>query len=112
MADIKSTEYNQNSGVFETLAIQDGKLIDHVSADITALIEKNKYKQNNESSLLSLSNSQGANYKQVAELDMVTVHRLLSEYNIDVFNPDHMPRLKKWLNLSDNKFFKTTNGRI
>lgn len=50
--------------------------------------------------------------RKIAELDSVTIHKLLVEHNIDVFNKDDMPALKKWLRQSENSKFRTVHGRF
>ena len=74
--------------------------------DITSLLEENKRKRNESNN--GFTDDRGL--RHIAELDMVTVHKLKVEHNIDVFNNDDMPRLKKWL--KEHPAFMTVNGGI
>lgn len=110
MTTLKDTEFNRNTGVLETTALEDGKLVNHLQADITSLIEKNQQAYNSGNNGFTKER----NMRQLAELDMVTVQRLLVEHGIDVFSPDpdHMKRLKKWLKDPANKHFRTAHGQF
>jgi hypothetical protein len=77
---------------------------DRMSTDLTDLMERNKYERNNSNNGFTKE----GDMRKIAELDMLTVYRLKSEFNIDVFNNDDMPRLKRWL--KDNRGFTTVNG--
>ena len=91
-------------GVIEEQHLLDGKL--HVSrkADISDLLERNKAERNQSNNGFTKE----GDMRKIAELDMLTVYKLKEDYNIDVFNNDDMPRLKKWL--KENKAFATVNG--
>lgn len=107
---IINKEYDPHTGIIETFASEDNRLIEHFSSDITKLIERNKDKQKYSNSILS--NDSNTNLREIAELDHVTYLRLISEHNIDVFNPYDLSKFKKWLNKPENKYFKTVNGRV
>lgn len=79
---------------------------DRMSVDLSDLMERNKYERNYSDNGFTKERDM----RKIAELDMLTVYKLKSEHNIDVFNNDDMPRLKKWLN--ENSGFKTVAGRI
>lgn len=76
------------------------------SMDLSSLFERNLYERNNGNNGFTTE----GDMRKIAELDMVTVMRLKSEFNIDVFNNDDTPRLKKWL--KENNKFMTVNGGI
>lgn len=84
-----------------------GNLIVHSFTNNTALMEKNK---------ISRDNTNGFNktktMREIADIDLVTCHRLLVEHNIDVNNPEDMPRLKAWLRERDNRGFVTCSGKF
>jgi hypothetical protein len=79
---------------------------DRMAVDLSDLMERNKYERNYSNNGFTKE----GDMRKIAELDMLTVYKLKSEHNIDVFNNDDMPRLKKWLN--ENIGFKTVAGRI
>lgn len=110
MSSLSSKEFNNWTGAVETFALEDGKIYDHQAQDITWLIEQNKEAQKQSNSVLS--NDGTSNLRKIAEIDSTTQLRLLTEFGIDVYNPAHMPKLKQWLNRSENRYFKTVAGRV
>jgi len=91
---ITKTYYDQSTATFT----------DSMSVDLKDLMVRNQYERNSSSNGFTKE----GDMRKIAELDMLTVHKLKSEFNIDVFNNDDMPRLKRWL--KDNRGFMTVNG--
>lgn len=79
-----------------------GVMHERMTADISNLLKQNKLKRD-----YTDGYTDSRDMRQLAELDMLTVFKLKSEHNIDVWNPDDMPRLKKWL--KENPAFMTVN---
>lgn len=102
------TEYNSSTNSYETTQVEDGKIIISGKANIEWLIDQNKRKI--DSGVNGFN--QSGNIRQIAELDMDTVVRLKTEHGIDVWNPDHMDALKKWLRNPENKYFRTVHGKF
>ncbi len=76
--------------------------------NITGILERNKTLQNAEGyKKESIKN----NFQHVAEIPLVVYQAWLKE-GIDVLNPDHWPKVKAKLQDPDNKFLRTTLGRI
>lgn len=80
--------------------------VDRMSADLSDLMERNKYERNNSDN--GFTKERGM--RKIAELDMLTVLKLKQDFNIDVYNNDDMPRLKAWLR--DNRGFTTVSGKF
>ncbi|MGJ0430871.1 hypothetical protein [Methylobacter sp.] len=78
------------------------------AVDLSGLMEHNLQLRNSENN--GFTRDRGL--RHIAELDMVTVEKLLTEHGIDVFNPEHMPRLKMWLRDRDNRGFVTCSGKF
>ena len=91
-----------NEGMFVDSYYDNGVIHERTSADISSLLEHNKYLRNNTDGF-----TKERDMRHIAELDMITVAKLKAEHNIDVFNNDDMPRLKKWL--KENSAFMTVN---
>jgi hypothetical protein len=97
-------EINQD-GVFEDSYYDDSTNKIHVKqvANISDLLERNKYERDYSNNGFTKERDM----RKIAELDMLTVQKLKTEHNIDVFNNDDMPRLKQWL--KENRGFMTVN---
>lgn len=93
-------------GIVTKSYYDNGLIRERSFADISDLLERNLYERNNSNNGFTKE----GDMRKIAELDMLTVHRLKTEFNIDVFNNEDMPRLKKWL--KDNRAFMTVNGGI
>lgn len=85
-----------------------GNLVVHTKYDATQLMERQKQKRN--SGFNGYTNSR--DFREIAEIDDVTIYKLLVEHNIDVNKKEDMPRLKKWLKERDNKGFLSVDGSI
>lgn len=98
---------SEYKGGIKTDTFFDGtNLIEHETSDLSQLLENNKRLRNNGTNGFTKERD----LRHIAELDMLTVMKLRKELNIDVFNPDDMPRLKQWLR--SNPAFLTVDGRI
>lgn len=99
-------EYN-HGGVIED-NYSDGNGIIHVrqQVDLSNLFESN----NDDKKYGNNGFTKEGDMRKIAEIDMLTVYKLKTELNIDVFNNDDLPRLKKWL--KENNKFMTVNGGI
>lgn len=97
-----------HDGIIEKSYFDDvtGNIHTRHSVDLTNLFEQNKYERINGNNGFTKERDM----RKIAELDMVTVMRLKNEFNIDVFNNDDMPRLKKWL--KEHRNFMTVDGGI
>ena len=76
--------------------------------DISQIIERNKKLQNAEA-----YKKEGIkkNFQQVADIPIVVYQQWLRE-GVDLFNPDHWPKVKAKLQDPDNRFLRTTLGGI
>lgn len=48
----------------------------------------------------------------VASIPIGVQYKWLKEYGVDVFNKEHLPRVKSLLNSPDWKYLRTSTGRI
>jgi hypothetical protein len=84
-----------------------GDLIVHREADVEPLLELNK----------ALATS-GDGYtpsrelRRAASIPLAIIEKWRNEHGIDVFNPDHMPAVRKLLNSSEYAFLRTAPGRL
>ncbi len=86
-----------------------GMMYENKVADLTTLMDHNAILRNNTN---GFSHDKDRSFRHIAEIDMVTVQKLLLEHNIDVFNKDDMPRLKQWLRDRDNRGFVVCSGKF
>lgn len=86
----------------------DALIVNSTFQNTNLLIEQNKQARNYGNNGFNKSRSM----RKIAELDPVTIHKLLVEHHIDVYNQEDMPRLKKWLRDRDNRAFVTVDGRF
>lgn len=75
-----------------------------------ALIEQNLQERNSGTNGFSKTR----NLRKIAEIDIITQMKLLTDHNIDLarWNIDDQTNFKKWLAQSDNAYFRTYNGSI
>ena len=109
--DLIVSMLNPYTGIKEDMFYDDNdqKIVVARTSDVTKMIEGNKRLQNETS---TLPRRTAPTYERVARIDFNTLERIKQEYNIDWNHPDDLPRLLKWLEHPDNKFFKTTTKRL
>lgn len=83
-------------------------LVVHTTYETDALMDANTAARNDGSNGFN----KARDCRKIAELDPVTIHKLLVEENIDVFNPADNQRLLAWLRNRDNRGFTTVSGRF
>ena len=81
-------------------------IVVNTECNVTALLDKNNQERNDGSNGYTASRD----LRKIAEIDAVTILRLLTDFNIDVYNKEDMPRLKKWLRDRDNRGFTTVRA--
>lgn len=104
---MKHLHSERTSGVNEHTFFDSGTGNIHTRSivDLTNLFDKNQYEKNHGNNGFTKE----GDMRKIAEIDMVTVMRLKTEFNIDVYKNEDMPRLKKWLK-ENNKFMTVTGG--
>lgn len=85
----------------------DGSLIVHRLADVEPILELNK----------ALATS-GDGYtpsrelRRAASIPMAVIEKWRNELGVDIFNPDHMPAVRRLLNSNEYAFLRTAPGRL
>jgi hypothetical protein len=76
-------------------------------ADVEPILEHNK-------ALHSFNDgySPSREWRRAASIPLVIVEKWRNEHGIDVFNPDHMPAVKRLLNSSEYLYLRTAPGRL
>lgn len=83
----------------------DGSLVVHREADVEPLLELNK----------ALATS-GDGYtpsrelRRAASIPLAVIEKWRNELGVDVFNPDHMPAVRRLLNSSEYRHLRTAPG--
>ncbi len=85
----------------------DGSLIVHREADVEANLEANK-------ALYSMNDgySPSRELRRAASIPMAIVEKWKNELGVDVFNPDHLPAVRRLLNSSEYLYLRTAPGRL
>lgn len=85
----------------------DGSLIVHREADVEPLLEANK-------ALYSMNDgySPSRELRRAASIPMAIIEKWKNELGVDVFNPDHMPAVRRLLNSNEYAFLRTAPGRL
>ena len=87
---------------------EDGKMIFESSQDVSSLISKNTAERNEYRSGSLQGNTQ-RHQQKVAEIPTALYHQLIKELGQPKDNPTGW---RKWLNDYDNRFFRTSGGRV
>ena len=76
-------------------------------ADVEPILEHNK-------ALYSMNDgySPGREWRRAASIPMAIIEKWRNEHGIDVFNPDHMPAVRRLLNSNEYAFLRTAPGRL
>jgi hypothetical protein len=85
----------------------DGSLIVHREADVEPLLELNK--------ALAASGdgyTPSRELRRAASIPLAIVEKWKNELGVDVFNPDHMPKVRQLLNSSEYLYLRTAPGRL
>lgn len=85
----------------------DGSLIVHRLADVEPLLELNK--------ALATSGdgyTPSRDLRRAASIPLAIIEKWRNEHGIDVFNPDHMPAVRRLLNSNEYAFLRTAPGRL
>lgn len=97
-------------GAIETHYVLDpmtGNLIVHRNADVGPILEHNK----------ALATS-GDGYtpsrelRRAASIPFAIVEKWKNELGVDLFNPDHLPAVRRLLNSSEYLYLRTAPGRL
>ena len=86
----------------------DGTMVFETNQDISSLISKNTSERNEYRSGSLRGNTQ-RHQQKVAEIPTALYHQLIQELGQPKDNPKGW---KKWLNDYDNRFFRTSGGRV
>jgi hypothetical protein len=85
----------------------DGSLVVHRLADVEPLLELNK--------ALATSGdgyTPSRDLRRAASVPMAIIEKWRNEHGIDLFNPDHMPAVRRLLNSSEYMYLRTAPGRL
>jgi hypothetical protein len=85
----------------------DGSLIVHRKADVEPLLEHNKVLQT-----LNDGYSPSRELRRAASIPMAIIEKWKNEMGVDVFNPDHLPKVRQLLNSSEYLWLRTAPGRL
>jgi hypothetical protein len=85
----------------------DGSLIVHRLADVEANLEANK-------ALYTLNDgyTPSREMRRAASIPMAVVEKWRNELGVDIFNPDHLPAVRRLLNSSQHLYLRTAPGRL
>jgi hypothetical protein len=85
----------------------DGSLIVHRLADVEANLEANK-------ALYTLNDgyTPSREMRRAASIPMAVVEKWRNELGVDIFNPDHLPAVRRLLNSSEYLYLRTAPGRL
>jgi len=86
----------------ETIAIE-------TKQDVTKLLDINRKLRNE---FQGYKDRPGSHHHLYAVIPSVVITQWLTEYGVDVYDPDHEPRVTKLLNDPDWRHLRTTEGRI
>ena len=86
----------------------DGKMIFESTQNVDSLLAKNTAERN-EYRAGSLQGDTQKHHQKVAEIPTALYHQLIEELGQPKDNPQAW---KKWLNDYDNRFFRTSGGRV
>ena len=77
--------------------------------DVEPLLELNKKELNGDSMYGSQTNS---GMRKVASIPLVVIEKWKRELGVDVFNKDHMPKVKQLLNDPEYRWLRTHESNI
>lgn len=86
----------------------DGKIVFETTQNVDALLSQNKAERNDYRPDSLIGNTQ-AHQQKVAEIPAALYHQLVQELGQPKHNPNGW---KKWLNDYDNRFFRTSGGKV
>lgn len=84
-----------------------GDLVVHREADVEPILEHNK--------ALAASGdgySPSRELRRAASIPMAIVEKWKNELGVDVFNPDHLPAVRRLLNSNEYLYLRTAPGRL
>jgi len=84
-----------------------GDLTVHRGADVEPLLEQNKALFNSGDGY-----SPSREWRRAASIPMAIVEKWRNEKGVDVFNPDHMPKVRQLLNSNEYLYLRTAPGRL
>jgi len=87
---------------------EDGKIIFESTQNVDALLNQNKSERNDYRADSLIGNTQ-KHHQKVAEIPTALYHQLIQELGQPKDNPKGC---KKWLNDYDNRFFRTSGGKV
>ena len=93
-------DYDPMTGVTEHFEATDDGFNITYSQDVEGIIESNKERAKEKASRKN-------EFRQVAEIPITLQMDWLVKHGIDVWNPDHMPGVKRLLNDPDYRYLKT-----
>lgn len=96
-----TTYHSYNHDTKQTIIEREQK-VDHILDMNKALANDDGYKKD------GIKKS----WMHAATIPAIIIEKWLIEDGIDVFNPDHMPRVKAKLNSNEYKYLRTINGRV
>jgi hypothetical protein len=85
----------------------DGSLIVHRKSDVEANLNANK-------SLYTLNDgyTSSRDLRRAASIPMSIVEKWRTELGVDLFNPDHLPAVRRLLNSNEYLYLRTAPGRL
>ena len=85
----------------------DGSLIVHREADVEPLLEINK-------ALCGTGDgyTPSRDLRRAASIPLAIIEKWRNEHGVDVFNPDHMPAVRRLLNSNEYLYLRTAPGRL
>ena len=87
---------------------EDGKIIFESTQNVDALLNQNRSERNDYRADSLIGNTQ-KHHQKVAEIPTALYHQLIQELGQPKDNPKGW---KKWLNDYDNRFFRTSGGKV
>jgi hypothetical protein len=85
----------------------DGSLIVHREADVEPLLEANKALYNSGDGY-----TPSRELRRAASIPLAIVEKWHNELGVDIFNPDHLPAVRRLLNSSEYLYLRTAPGRL
>lgn len=84
-----------------------GELIIQRSQDVAPILDRNKALANDGDGY-----SASRDIRRVASIPLVLVEKWKNEEGIDLFNPDHLPAVRRKLNSPEYQYLRTAPGRL
>jgi hypothetical protein len=77
--------------------------------DVQPLLELNRKEINGD---IPVGNTVGKDMRKVASIPLIVIEMWKSQYGVDIFNKNDMPKIKQLLNSPDWHMLRTSEGKI